>query len=129
MKRRNFLVSATASTIASAVEPSFIEAAQTSPQTPHLFAPDDNGKKRPEVAMVIYPGLTLMDLIGPQAALSGSMNVHLVWKNTDLLYSDTGIGIKPTSTFADCPKDLDALFIGGGPGQLRLCRMPRRSTS
>lgn len=122
-------MSATASTIASAVEPSFIAAAQTSQQTPHLFAPDDNGKNRPEVAMVIYPGLTLMDLIGPQAALSGSMNVHLVWKNTDLLYSDTGIGIKPTSTFADCPKDLDALFIGGGPGQLRLCRMPRRSTS
>ena len=73
--------------------------------------------RKPEIAMLLYPGLTLMDMLGPQTALSTSCNVHLVWKNTDLIESDTGVVLKPTKAFADCPKDLDAVFVGGGPGQ------------
>ncbi|NET38142.1 MAG: hypothetical protein F6K19_40105 [Cyanothece sp. SIO1E1] len=46
--------------------------------------------------------------------------MHLVWKNTDLLETDTGIIMKATSTFEDCPKDLDVLFApGGDPSILR----------
>ena len=57
-----------------------------------------------------------MDLLVPQTALSTSCNVHLIWKTRDFIESDTGIGRRPT-TFSDCPKDLDAIFVGGGPGQ------------
>lgn len=74
--------------------------------------------KLPEIAMVVYPGLTLLDMLGPHTALATSCNVHLVWKSQDLIVSDTGVGIRPTATFADCPADLDAIFIGGGPGQV-----------
>jgi transcriptional regulator GlxA family with amidase domain len=78
--------------------------------------------RRPEVAMLLYPGLTIMDMLGPQTVLALSCNVHLVWKNTDLIESDTGIALKPSRTLADCPKDLDAVFVGGGPGQIAVMR-------
>jgi transcriptional regulator GlxA family with amidase domain len=85
------------------------------------FKPIHDGR-RPEVGMLLYPGLTLMDLLGPQTVLSTSANVHLLWKTKDLIESDTGIGLRPGGTFADCPKDLDVLFVGGGPGQLGVMR-------
>src|SRR5262249_40216716 len=37
----------------------------------------------------------------------------------DLVRSDTGLGIQPTSTFETCPSDLDVLFVPGGFGQQR----------
>jgi putative intracellular protease/amidase len=87
------------------------------------FLPLHTGR-RPEVAMLLYPGLTLLDMLGPQTALGSACNVHLVWKNTDLIESDTGVVVKPTQTFADCPKDLDAVFVGGGPGQVAIMTDP-----
>jgi cyclohexyl-isocyanide hydratase len=84
--------------------------------------PEMHKGRRPEVAMLLYPGLTLMDLLGPHTALASSCNVHLVWKNTDLIESDTGIVLKPSLTLADCPKDLDVLFVGGGPGQVAVMK-------
>ena len=70
-----------------------------------------------EIAMLLYPGLTLLDLIGPQTVFSWFANIHLVWKTKDLVRSDTGIGIEPTDTFETCPRDLDILFVPGGFGQ------------
>jgi transcriptional regulator GlxA family with amidase domain len=67
--------------------------------------------------MLLYPGLTLLDLIGPQTTLSHVMDVHLVWKSRDEpVVSDTAIRVLPTTTFDDCPRDLDVLFVPGGPG-------------
>ena len=87
----------------------------------HKFPAMHAGRK-PEFGMLLYPGMTLMDLLGPQTVLSTSCNVHLVWKNTDLLETDSGVVLKPTETFADCPKDLDVIFVGGGPGQIEVMR-------
>ncbi|MGH7949098.1 MAG: DJ-1/PfpI family protein [Candidatus Binataceae bacterium] len=67
--------------------------------------------------MLLYPGLTLLDLIGPQTVFSWFADIHLVWKTKDLVVSDTGIGIQPSSTFEDCPHELDILFVPGGFGQ------------
>src|SRR6202040_4126177 len=72
------------------------------------------------IAMLLYPGLTLLDLIGPQTVFSWFANIHLVWKTKDLVYSDTGIGIQPTCTFETCPRELDILFVPGGFGQNQL---------
>jgi transcriptional regulator GlxA family with amidase domain len=80
----------------------------------------DGGK--PKVAMLLYPGLTLFDLIAPQTALAPISDIYLVWKNTDLLVSDSGIVLKPNSTFEDCPRELDVLFVPGGPGQEAIMR-------
>ena len=72
---------------------------------------------RLEIGMLLYPGLTLLDLIGPQTVFSWFANIHLVWKTTDLIETDTGIGVRPSATFESCPRDLDVLFVPGGLGQ------------
>ena len=72
---------------------------------------------RPQVGMLLYPGLTLLDLIGPQTTLSPLMDVHLVWRSRDEpITTDSGVRVLPSTTFADCPRDLDVLFVPGGPG-------------
>jgi cyclohexyl-isocyanide hydratase len=70
--------------------------------------------------MLLYGGLTLLDLIGPHTVLSGPARVHLIAKSPDLIVSDTGIGIRPTMTFTEAPTQLDVLFVPGGPGQVDL---------
>ena len=76
------------------------------------------------VGMLAFPGLTLLDLIGPQTALTGPTTTHLIWKSTDMIVSDAGVALKPTMTFADTPLDLDVLFVPGGPGQVEVMRDP-----
>ena len=77
-------------------------------------------EKRLEIGMLLYPGLTLLDLIGPATVFSWFSNIHLAWKTKDLIFSDTGIGVQPTCTFETCPRDLDVLFVPGGFGQQQL---------
>ncbi|WP_248958098.1 DJ-1/PfpI family protein [Sphaerisporangium perillae] len=72
---------------------------------------------RPQVAMLLYPGLTLLDLFAPHTALARTMDVHLVWKTMDPVVSDTGVAVLPTATLADCPAELDVLFVPGGLAQ------------
>lgn len=69
-----------------------------------------------EIGMILYPGLTLLDLIGPQTVLGWHGRTHLVSKTPDPVKADSGIAITPTATFADCPADLDILFVPGGFG-------------
>lgn len=73
-----------------------------------------------EIGMLLYPELTLLDLIGPQTVFSWFANTHLAWKTLDPVISDTGIGIQPTCTFESCPSALDILFVPGGFGQHKL---------
>lgn len=71
--------------------------------------------RMPKVAMVIYPRMVLIDWIGPQTVFNiAGCEVHLVWKDKTPCATDVGIPIMPTTTFAECPRDLDVLFIGGG---------------
>ena len=69
-----------------------------------------------QVGMLLYPGLTLLDLIGPHTVWSWHAKIHLVWKTRDMIVSDSGVAIQPTTTFSDCPHDLDVLFVPGGFG-------------
>jgi len=76
-----------------------------------------------QVAMLVYPQMAALDLVGPQTMLASLMNIdiHLVWKNTHTLTTDTGIGILPSTTFANCPDDLTVLLVpGGSDGTLAL---------
>ena len=69
-----------------------------------------------DIAMLVYPGMTALDLVGPQymfAALDG-MRVHLVGKTPAPVLSDTGLMLTPTLDFAACPADLAILFAPGG---------------
>jgi cyclohexyl-isocyanide hydratase len=77
-------------------------------------------QNRLEIGMLLYPGLTLLDLIGPQTVFSWFANIHLVWKTTEPIRSDTGIELRPNASFETCPRDLDVLFVPGGFGQGKL---------
>lgn len=76
------------------------------------------------IGMLLYPGMFLQDLVGPLTIFESLMNreIHLLWKNLDLISGDKPetpvlIPVKPTTTFRDCPEQLDVLFVPGGvPG-------------
>lgn len=72
--------------------------------------------KRFKVGMVLYPGLTFLDLVGPQTVLSLYCDTMLLWKSLDPVPTEAGNTVNPTTTFADCPDDLDVLFVPGGYG-------------
>ncbi|HEY6321547.1 MAG TPA: DJ-1/PfpI family protein [Thermoanaerobaculia bacterium] len=67
------------------------------------------------IAMLLYPDMTALDLIGPQQVFGYlSPHVHLVAKTKDLVVTDTGVAIQPSAVFADFADPLDLLFVGGG---------------
>jgi len=93
-----------------------------SPQDRALVMPP----KPRHIAMLTYPGMFALDLVGPYAVLSGLMNtqVHLVWKDRKPVDA-TGVQVLPSMTLADCPADLDVLMVpGGGAGTMALMRDP-----
>jgi cyclohexyl-isocyanide hydratase len=72
-----------------------------------------------QIGMLLYPGLTQLDLTGPFEVLHRlpDARVHLVWKDTQPVRADSGLGLVPTTAFADCPP-LDIVFVPGGSGQV-----------
>jgi cyclohexyl-isocyanide hydratase len=75
------------------------------------------------IVMLIYPGMTALDLIGPQQAFGYLMDVKvdLVWKTSDPITTDTGVKITPSLTFKDLDKPADLIFVpGGGKGTVAL---------
>ncbi len=79
--------------------------AQTSPT-----APDG-----PVFAMLVHPKMILLDLLGPMTVFNMTRGkVHLVWKNKTPVSTDVGIPVAATTTFQDCPRDVDVFFIPGG---------------
>ncbi|NIG13859.1 DJ-1/PfpI family protein [Pantoea sp. Cy-640] len=73
------------------------------------------------IGLLLFPALTQLDLTGPFEvfARAPDTKVHLIWKNLDLVVSDRGMAIQPTTTFDACPA-LDIICIPGGPGQINL---------
>lgn len=69
-----------------------------------------------QIAMLMYPGMTVMDLIGPQSMFGALMGakVLLIAKSLDPVTSDAGVTITPHATFDTCPPDLTVLFTPGG---------------
>lgn len=70
--------------------------------------------------MLCYPEMTLLDLLGPETVFSKFSDIYLVWKTLDPVHSDTNLSINPNCTLADCPSDLDILFVPGGPGTAQM---------
>lgn len=74
-----------------------------------------------QIGMLLYPGFTALDFVGPQHMFAGLMGatVHHVAASAEPVVSDTHLSVVPTTTYAQCPADLDILFVpGGGPGTL-----------
>jgi putative intracellular protease/amidase len=65
--------------------------------------------------MLIYPKMILLDLLGPMTVFNMTRGeVHLVWKNDFQVATDVGIPVAATTSFEDCPRDVDVFFIPGG---------------
>ena len=70
------------------------------------------------IAMLLFPGMTALDLVGPQTLLAGLApgHLHLVAARAGPVASDTDLALVATRTFEDCPRDLDVLLVPGGDG-------------
>lgn len=69
--------------------------------------------------MVLFPGLTQLDLTGPYEILARmpGAEIALVSHTLDPVRTDRGLVLTPDATFRDLA-DPDILFVPGGPGQL-----------
>jgi cyclohexyl-isocyanide hydratase len=69
-----------------------------------------------KVLAVIYPGMTLLDLVGPLQAWSflPDYEVQYVWHRSGAVPTDCGLTINATNSFEDAWTDPDVLFVGGG---------------
>jgi cyclohexyl-isocyanide hydratase len=67
-----------------------------------------------QIGLLVFPKVTQLDLTGPLQVFSSTpgANVHLIWKRTEPLASDSVLTLMPTTTFADCPQ-LDAASPAG----------------
>jgi cyclohexyl-isocyanide hydratase len=69
-----------------------------------------------KIQMLVYPDMTLLDLVGPLQAWSmwPGVEIELVWKSTDPIMTDCGLAVVPTHTFVEASEAPEILFTGGG---------------
>lgn len=72
--------------------------------------------------ILLFPGMTLLDMAGPQAILGMHGPTHLIWKSLDPVLTDSGVTLLPTVTFADVPAHLDVLLVPGGFGMIEVMK-------
>jgi putative intracellular protease/amidase len=69
-----------------------------------------------QIGMLLYPGMTALDFVGPQHMFSSLMGaqVHHIAKTMAPVTSDSHLTLVPTTTLKQAPRDLDILFVPGG---------------
>lgn len=69
------------------------------------------------IGLVMYPGMTVLDIVGPQQTFSAlpHVQIHRIWKTLDPIKTDDGMVIVPDTIFDHCPP-LDVICVGGGLG-------------
>lgn len=74
-----------------------------------------NPPERRHIVMLVYPGMFPLDMVGPQAVFQGLMNttIHQLWKTADPVKAGA-LTIVPTGTLAECPDEIELLFVPGG---------------
>ncbi len=70
-----------------------------------------------QIGFLLCPQVQQLDLTGPYDVLASlpDVKVHLIWKDLVPVTASTGLVLKPTTTFDDCPK-LDVICVPGGSG-------------
>ncbi len=79
------------------------------------------------IAFVVYPGLTLLDLVGPLQTLrnlGAPYRTLTVGERIEATPTDTGLGIVPEATFAEMPHPFAVVVPGGGSGTIRAMADP-----
>lgn len=77
-------------------------------------APERSGGT--QLQMLVYPGMTLLDLVGPLQVLAGlpGCEVQFAWKSAGPVLTDSGLSVNATTTFEDAWSAPDILFVPGG---------------
>ncbi|MFD7666950.1 DJ-1/PfpI family protein [Streptomyces sp. NPDC059788] len=77
-------------------------------------------QRKLDIAILVCPGYMPVDIIGLHTALGTlpEVNVHLVWKNLDEIPGFPQFPTRATTTFEDCPADLDVLCAGATPPEI-----------
>jgi transcriptional regulator GlxA family with amidase domain len=67
-----------------------------------------------QIAILVCPGYAPIDVIGVHTmfGILPGAQVHLVWKDLDEIVGIPTFPTRATTTFPDCPADLDVLFAG-----------------
>jgi transcriptional regulator GlxA family with amidase domain len=79
-----------------------------------------SAQAKKQIAFILYPGLTPLDLIGPLQALSAvprvdpSYEVMVVAETAEPVVSDSIISLGPSHTFDDAPEPFAIVVPGGG---------------
>lgn len=79
------------------------------------------------IAFVLYPGLTLLDLVGPLQTLGGlpaPYRTTVVGARIEAMPSDTPLSVTPDATFADVPRPYAVIVPGGSAGTIRAMADP-----
>lgn len=68
------------------------------------------------IQMLVYPDMTLLDLVGPAQVWSlwPGAEMEYVWSDTKPVATDCRLPVVPTHAFADASEAPDILFTGGG---------------
>jgi len=72
------------------------------------------------IALVAFPELTLLDLVGPLQVLKGlpaPYRTVVVGERREPMATDTGLTVTPERTFAEVPRPF-AVVVPGGPGSV-----------
>jgi cyclohexyl-isocyanide hydratase len=70
-----------------------------------------------QIGFLLFPQVQQLDLTGPYDVLASlpDVKVHLIWKDLMPITASTGLILKPTVTFDECPA-LDVICVPGGSG-------------
>ncbi len=69
-----------------------------------------------KVLALVYPGMTLLDEVGPLQAWSflPGYEVQYAWHRSGAVPTDCGLRVEATNSFEDAWTDPDVLLVGGG---------------
>jgi len=83
-----------------------------------------NPKSNKHVAFVVYPRITLLEMVAARSVLGSILMMSgyrpvVVAKNVEVMESDTSLAFIPQKCFVEIP-DPAVLFVVGGPGALEV---------
>jgi cyclohexyl-isocyanide hydratase len=75
-----------------------------------------NEIKHEKIVLVAYPGMTALDMLGPQTIFCCMIGatVMIAAQTRDPVTSDTGLKLIPDVDFDSCPRDVDLFLLPGG---------------
>jgi cyclohexyl-isocyanide hydratase len=74
-----------------------------------------------KIIALVYPGMTLLDLVGPMQTWSmiPGVEIQYVWKTAGPVVTDSQLPVVATHDLTTAWRDPDVVFVGGAAGPVR----------